>query len=170
MASYQYVYTMHRLTKAYTSGREVLKDIGLSFMPGAKIGVLGLNGSGKSTLLKIMAGIETEFNGEARLADSATVGLLSQEPQLDPDKTVGENVMEGMGESYELLRRFEEVSARFAVPMEDDEMNALIEEQGALQEKIDAADAWDLERTVDIAMDALRCPPGESEVTNLSGG
>ena len=170
MASYQYVYTMHRLTKAYTSGREVLKDIGLSFMPGAKIGVLGLNGSGKSTLLKIMAGIETEFNGEARLADSATVGLLSQEPQLDPDKTVGENVMEGMGESYELLRRFEEVSARFAEPMDDDEMNALIEEQGALQEKIDAADAWDLERTVDIAMDALRCPPGESEVTNLSGG
>ncbi len=170
MASYQYVYTMHKLTKAYTGGREVLKDINLSFMPGAKIGVLGLNGSGKSTLLRIMAGIETEFNGEARLADGATVGLLSQEPELDPAKDVVGNVLEGMGESYELLKRFEEVSARFAEPMDDDEMNALIEEQGELQEKIDAADAWDLERKVEIAMDALRCPAGDSEVTNLSGG
>jgi energy-dependent translational throttle protein EttA len=170
MASYQYVYTMHRLNKTFPGGREVLKDISLSFLPGAKIGVLGLNGAGKSTLLRIMAGIETEFNGEARLADGATAGLLAQEPQLDPDKDVLGNIMEGMGESYQLVQRFEAVSARFAEPMDDDEMNALIEEQGELQEKIDAANAWDLERTVEIAMDALRCPPGDAPVANLSGG
>ena len=170
MASYQYIFVMHQLTKSYSGGREVLKDISLSFLPGAKIGVLGLNGSGKSTLLRIMAQLDKDFSGEARLADGATVGLLSQEPQLDPEKNVQGNVLEGMGESYALLQRFEEVSAKFAEPLDDDEMNALIEEQGELQEKIDAAGAWDLERTVEIAMDALRCPPGDTSVAELSGG
>ncbi len=170
MAAYQYIYVMKGLNKTYPGGRQVLKDIWLSFFPGAKIGVLGLNGAGKSTLLKIMAGIETEFNGEAWAADGVKVGYLAQEPELDEDKDVLGNVMEGAGETKALLDRFEEVSARFAEPLDDDEMNALIEEQGELQEKIDAADAWDLQRKVEIAMDALRCPPGEAPVTNLSGG
>ena len=170
MASYQYVYTMQGLGKVYPGGREVVKDINLSFLPGAKIGVLGYNGAGKSTLLKIMAGIETEFIGEAWAADGIRVGYLEQEPELDPDKDVLGNVMDGVGEINTLLQRFEEVSAKFAEEMTDDEMNDLIAEQAELQEKIDAADGWDVQRQVEIAMDALRCPPGDAEVDKLSGG
>lgn len=170
MASYQYIYTMSGLTKTYPGGREVLKDIRLSFLPGAKIGVLGYNGAGKSTLLRIMAGLETEFNGEAWAAEGAKVGFLSQEPELDPSKDVLGNVMEGVAETKALLDRFEEVSARFAEPLEDDEMQALIDKQGALQEQIDAIDAWELDRHIEIAMDALRCPVGDTDVTTLSGG
>ena len=170
MASYQYIYTMSGLTKTYPGGREVLKDIRLSFLPGAKIGVLGYNGAGKSTLLRIMAGLETEFNGEAWAAEGAKVGFLSQEPELDPSKDVLGNVMEGVAETKALLDRFEEVSARFAEPLEDDEMQALIDKQGALQEQIDATDAWELDRHIEIAMDALRCPVGDTDVTTLSGG
>ncbi len=170
MASYQYIYVMKGLNKAYPGGREVLKNIFLSFLPGAKIGVLGVNGSGKSTLLKIMAGIDKDFTGEAWAAEGAKVGYLSQEPVLDPKKTVLENVMDGVAETKALLDRFEVVSAKFAEEMSDDEMNATIAEQGELQEKIDAANGWELQRTCEIAMDALRCPPADSEVTKLSGG
>jgi sulfate-transporting ATPase len=170
MASYQYVFVMKNMTKVYPGNREVLQDVTLAFLPGAKIGVLGLNGAGKSTLLRIMAGRDAEFAGEAWAAEGASVGLLEQEPVLDPDKTVEENVLEGLAEQKALVDRFEEVSARFGEVTDPDEMNALIEEQTALQEKIDAADAWDLDRTVDIAMDALRCPPGDREVETLSGG
>ncbi|WP_193182895.1 energy-dependent translational throttle protein EttA [Nisaea sediminum] len=170
MAAYQYIYVMKGLSKTYPGGREVLKNIHLSFLPGAKIGVLGGNGAGKSTLLKIMAGVDTEFLGEAWAADGVKIGYLAQEPQLNPDKDVHGNVMEGMGETKDLLDRFNEVSARFAEEMTDDEMNDLLAEQAELQEKIDAADAWDLDRKVEIAMDALRLPPGDADVTNLSGG
>ncbi len=170
MVSYQYVYTMRQLTKSYPGGRELLKDITLAFLPGAKIGVLGINGAGKSTLMRIMAGEDTEFNGEAWAAETAEIGILKQEPELDPDKDVYGNVREGMVENYELLKRFEEVSARFAEPLDNDEMDKLIVEQGELQEQIDAIDGWDIERKVEIAMDALRCPPKDSDVTNLSGG
>jgi len=170
MAAYQYIYVMKGLNKTYPGGKQVLKDIWLSFFPGAKIGVLGLNGAGKSTLLKIMAGIETEFTGEAWAADGVKIGYLSQEPQLDPSKDVLGNVMEAVAETKGLLDRFEEVSAKFAEVTDDDEMNKLIEEQADLQEKIEAANAWDLQRTVEIAMDALRCPPGDADVTKLSGG
>lgn len=170
MASYQYVYTMHKLGKTYPGGKEVVKDVSLSFLPGAKIGVLGYNGAGKSTLLKIMAGLDEEYTGEARAADGLRVGYLEQEPELNADKDVMGNVMEGLGEINALLQRFEDVSARFAEEMTDDEMNDLIAEQAELQEKIDAADGWDVQRQVEIAMDALRCPPSESEVTKLSGG
>jgi energy-dependent translational throttle protein EttA len=168
--AYQYIYVMKGLAKTYPGGREVLKDIWLSFLPGAKIGVLGPNGAGKSTLLRVMAGIDKEFNGEAWAADLATVGYLPQEPELDPTKDVAGNVREGLAEITQLLQRFEAVSARFADELSDDEMNALIEEQGELQEKIDAANGWDLERTIEIAMDALRCPPGDADVAKLSGG
>jgi sulfate-transporting ATPase len=170
MAAYQYIYVMKGLSKTYPGGRQVLKDVWLSFLPGAKIGVLGANGSGKSTLLKIMAGLEKEFNGEAWSAEGAKVGFLPQEPALDPKKDVAGNVIEGLGDLKKLVDRFEEISAKFAEPLDDDEMNKLMAEQAELQEKIDAADAWDLSRTIEIAMDALRCPPGDSEVTNLSGG
>ncbi len=170
MASYQYIYVMQGLRKAFPGGREVVKDVTLAFLPGAKIGVLGVNGAGKSTLLKIMAGLDTEYTGEARVAEGATVGYLPQEPDLDADKDVFGNVLEGMKETHDLLQEFEEISNKFAEPMEDDEMNALIERQGELQEKIDAVDGWELERTVEIAMDALRCPPGDADVTKLSGG
>ncbi|MBC6438914.1 MAG: energy-dependent translational throttle protein EttA [Rhodospirillales bacterium] len=170
MASYQYVYVMKGLNKTYPGGREVLKDIWLSFFPGAKIGVLGPNGAGKSTLMKIMAGVETEFNGEAWAAEGAKVGYLPQEPELDNTKDVMGNVMMAMADTKALLDRFSQVSARFAEPMDDDEMNALIEEQGELQEKIDAVNGWDLERTLEIAMDALRLPPSDSPVEHLSGG
>jgi sulfate-transporting ATPase len=148
----------------------VLKNIHLSFFPGAKIGVLGANGSGKSTLLKIMAGVETEFLGEAWAAEGVKIGYLPQEPSLEAGKTVHETVMEGMGETKALLDRFNEVSARFAEEMTDDEMNALLAEQSDLQEKIDAANAWDIDRTIDIAMDALRLPPPDVDVGPLSGG
>ena len=170
MASYQYIYVMKGLRKVYGGGREVLKDIWLSFFPGAKIGVLGLNGAGKSTLLRIMAGLETDFDGEAWAAEGAKVGYLPQEPELDPAKDVAGNVMEGVAETKALLDRFEAVSARFAEELTSEEMDALIAEQAELQEQIDAADAWDLGRTVEIAMDALRCPPGDADVATLSGG
>ena len=170
MASYQYIYVMKGLTKAYPGGREVLKDVWLSFLPGAKIGVLGPNGAGKSTLMKIMAGVDKEFNGEAWAADGVRVGYLAQEPELDPSLDVLGNVMMAMADTKALLDRFNEVSARFAEEMTDDEMNALIEEQGELQEKIDAVNGWEIERTLGIAMDALRLPPADADVTRLSGG
>ncbi|MBN8926095.1 MAG: energy-dependent translational throttle protein EttA [Rhodospirillales bacterium 69-11] len=170
MASYQYVYVMKDLTKAFPGGREVFKGITLSFLPGVKIGVLGVNGAGKSTLLKIMAGIETEFGGEAWAAPGATVGYLSQEPHLNPDKTVGENVEEAFADLKAALVRFNEISAAFAEPMSDEEMNTLLAEQADLQEKIDAEDGWELDRRIEIALDALRCPPADAPVTSLSGG
>ena len=170
MVSYQYVYVMKGLGKTFKGGREVLKDIWLSFLPGAKIGVLGLNGAGKSTLLKIMAGLDDDFVGEAWAAKGAGIGFLPQEPELDPAKDVAGNVMEGMAATKALLDRFEAVSARFGEDLTPEEMDALIAEQAELQEQIDAADAWDLERTVEIAMDALRCPPGDADVSKLSGG
>ena len=170
MSSHQYVYVMHRLSKAWPGGKEVLKNISLSFLPGAKIGVLGLNGAGKSTLLKIMAGLDTEFNGEAWAADGIKVGYLAQEPELDASMDVAGNVLSGLGEARELMDRFNEVSARFAEELTDDEMNEVIAEQAELQEKIDAIDGWDLERKAEIAMDALRVPAGDADVTKLSGG
>lgn len=170
MAAYQYVYVMQNLTKVFPGGKELFKGITLSFLPGAKIGVLGVNGAGKSTLLKIMAGVDKEFNGEAWAAEGVKVGYLEQEPKLDPNKNVMENIMDGLGETRDLLKKFEEVSARFAEPMSDEEMNDLINEQAELQEKIDACNGWDLERTIEIAMDALRCPPADADVTKLSGG
>ena len=168
MAAYQYVHVLKGLTKAYPGGKKVFENVWLSFYPGAKIGVLGVNGAGKSTLLKIMAGIEKDFSGESWTAEGATVGYLAQEPQLDPNKTVAENVMEGLGETKLMLDRFNEVSNLMGEP--DADFDALLAEQAELQEKIDAADAWDIERTVEIAMDALRCPPGDSSVEKLSGG
>ena len=170
MPAYQYIYVMKGLSKTYPGGREVLKDIWLSFLPGAKIGVLGPNGAGKSTLLKIMAGVETDFAGEAWAAEGAKVGYLAQEPALDPAKDVAGNVREGLGEVKALMERFETVSAKLGEPLEDDEMNALLTEQGELQEKIDAVNGWELDRTIEIAMDALRCPPGDADVSKLSGG
>jgi ATP-binding cassette ChvD family protein len=170
MSSHQYVYVMSRLSKAWPGGKEVLKNINLSFLPGAKIGVLGLNGAGKSTLLRIMAGIETEFQGEAWAADGIKVGYLAQEPELDASMDVTGNVLAGMGRAKELVDRFNDVSAKFAEEMTDDEMNAVIAEQAELQEEIDAIDGWDLERKAEIAMDALRVPPGDADVTKLSGG
>ena len=166
----QYVFVMQNLTKVFPGGKELFKGITLSFLPGAKIGVLGVNGAGKSTLLKIMAGVDKEFNGEAWAADGVKVGYLEQEPKLDPTKNVMENIMDGLGETRDLLKEFEEVSMKFAEPMSDEEMNALIERQAELQEKIDACNGWDLERTIEIAMDALRCPPSDADVTKLSGG
>ncbi len=170
MAAVQYVYVMQNLTKVFPGGKELFKGITLSFLPGAKIGVLGVNGAGKSTLLKIMAGRDKDFNGEAWAAEGIKVGYLEQEPQLDPAKNVMENIMDGLGETRDLLKRFEEVSAKFGEEMSDDEMNALIEEQAELSEKIEACNGWDLERTIEIAMDALRCPPADADVTKLSGG
>jgi sulfate-transporting ATPase len=170
MASYQYVYVMKDLTKSFPGGRDVFKGITLSFLPGVKIGVLGVNGAGKSTLLRIMAGVETEFGGEAWAAEGARVGYLEQEPKLDESKTVGENVLEAFGSLKAAIDRFNEISLLFAEPMDDDRMNALLAEQADLQEKIDHEDGWELDRRVDIALDALRCPPAESAVGNLSGG
>jgi len=170
MASYQYIFTMKNLRKVYPGGKEILKDTTLAFLPKVNIGVVGVNGAGKSTVLKIMGGIDKDFSGEAWAADGVKVGYLPQEPQLDPAKTVGENVMDGLGDVKDALDRFNEVSAKFAEPMDDDEMNALLAEQGELQETIDAANGWELERTIEIAMDALRCPPADSGVEKLSGG
>jgi ATP-binding cassette ChvD family protein len=166
----QYVYVMKGLAKVYPPNREVLKDIWLSFLPGAKIGVLGLNGSGKSTLLRIMAGLETDFHGEAWAAEGVKVGFLPQEPQLDPTKTVAEIVDEGVAATRALLVRFDEINAKFAEPLSDDEMQKVLDEQGRVQDAIDAAGAWDLDRKLEIAMDALRCPPPETPVSVLSGG
>ena len=170
MAAYQYIYVMKKLSKVYPGGREVFKDIWLSFLPGAKIGVLGPNGAGKSTLLRIMAGQDKDFGGEAWAADGVSVGFLEQEPKLDPTKDVQGNVLEGLAGTKALLDRFNEVSAKFAEEMTDAEMNDLLAEQAELQEKIDAANGWEIERTVEIAMDALRCPAGDAKVENLSGG
>lgn len=170
MASYQYVYVMKNLSKTYPGGKQVLNNVTLAFFPGAKIGVLGYNGAGKSTLLRIMAGLDQEYNGEAWAADGVKVGYLAQEPELDAAKTVAENVMDGLADIKAVVDHFNEVSAKLAEVTDDDEMMALIGEQADLQERIDAADAWDLDRTVEIAMDALRCPPGDADVTKLSGG
>jgi sulfate-transporting ATPase len=167
----EYIYTMHKVSKTYPGGKQVLRDISLSYFYGAKIGVLGLNGAGKSTLLKIMAGIDTEFSGEAKPADGVTVGYLSQEPKLDESKTVKENVMSGMGDIVKHLARFEEISGLMADPdLDPDKMDKLLSEQSDLQDKIDSQNGWDLDHTLEIAMDALRCPPGDSSVVNLSGG
>jgi len=166
----QFIYTMNRVGKVVPPKREILKNISLSFFPGAKIGVLGLNGAGKSTLLRIMAGIDTEYHGEARPQANIRIGYLSQEPQLEPNKDVRGNVEEGIAETKALLDRFNDISMKFAEPMSDDEMNALLEEQGQLQDAIDAAGAWELERKLEIAADALRLPDWEADVTKLSGG
>jgi ATP-binding cassette ChvD family protein len=170
MAAYQYIYVMNGVTKTFPNGKTVLNNIRLSFYPDAKIGVLGPNGAGKSTLMKIIAGLDKDYGGEAFVAEGATVGYLPQEPQLDPKLTVEQNILAGLGETKGLLDRFEEVSNLLGEVTDPDEMQKLIDEQGELQEKIEAADAWDLGRTVEIAMDALRCPPGDADVTKLSGG
>ncbi|MEE2980493.1 MAG: energy-dependent translational throttle protein EttA [Pseudomonadota bacterium] len=170
MAAYQYIYVMRHLNKVFPGGRQVLRDITLAFLPGAKIGVLGLNGAGKSTLLRIMAGLERDIDGEAWAADGVRVGFLPQEPDLDDSLDVLGNVMQGVGAVKGLLDRFDAVSARFGADIDGDEMDDLLAEQAELQEKIEAADGWDIGRTVDIAMDALRCPPGDADVTTLSGG
>ncbi|QGM21218.1 energy-dependent translational throttle protein EttA [Spiribacter sp. 2438] len=164
----QYIYTMNRVGKVVPPKKHILRDISLSFFPGAKIGVLGLNGSGKSTLLRIMAGLDTDIEGEARPQPGINIGYLPQEPELDADKDVRGNVEEGVAETKALLDQFNEVSARFADP--DADFEALMAEQGKLQDKIDAADAWDLERKLDQAAEALRLPPWEADVTKLSGG
>ena len=168
--SIQYVYTMQHLKKAWPGGKEVLKNINLSFLPGAKIGVLGINGSGKSTLLKIIAGDDKEYSGDAWPADGLSIGYLSQEPKLDENLNVLDNVMSGLGEAKKLVDEFNAVSSKFSDDITDDEMNELIIKQSELQEKIDAMDAWDIERKAEIAMDALRLPPSNSSVINLSGG
>jgi ATP-binding cassette ChvD family protein len=165
-----YVYSMYRADKFYGPDRQVLANISLSFLPGAKIGVLGPNGAGKSTLLRIMAGLDEPSSGIAELAPGATVGLLPQEPELDPAKDVRGNVEDGVRPLRDLLDRFNEVSLRFAEPMSDEEMSALLEEQGRVQDQIDRHDAWSLDQALDTAMDALRCPPGHEDVTTLSGG
>jgi len=166
----QYIYTMNRVGKVVPPKRVILRDISLSFFPGAKIGVLGLNGSGKSTLLKIMGGIDTNFEGEARAQSGIKVGYLPQEPQLDPDKDVRSVVMEGLGGAFAQVARFNEISDRFAEPMDDDEMNKLLEEQAKLQDAIDAVGGWELERKLEIAADALRLPPWDAIINKLSGG
>jgi len=170
MAAYQYIYTMQGLSKVYPGGKKVLENIHLSFMPGAKIGVLGSNGAGKSTLLRIMAGVDKEIIGEAWAADGVTVGYLPQEPDLDPNKDVKGNIEEAVSEMRDVLRRFEEVSMKFGEVSGDDEMNALLTEQGELQDKIDAGNGWELDQQLELAMDALRCPPGDANVETLSGG
>ncbi|MGI4795061.1 MAG: energy-dependent translational throttle protein EttA [Janthinobacterium lividum] len=170
MAAYQYVYVMKDVTKAYPGGREVFKGITLSFLPGVKIGVLGVNGAGKSTLLKIMAGIETEYGGEAWAAEGIRVGYLEQEPKLEEELTVGENVELAFADLKKAMNRFNAISEEFGEPMDDDKMNTLLAEQAELQEKIDAEDGWELDRRVEIALDALRCPPPDAKVTSLSGG
>ncbi len=166
----EYIYTMHRVNKTVPVQRKILTNISLSFYPGAKIGVLGLNGSGKSTLLRIMAGIDCNFDGEARPQPGIKVGYLPQEPQLDPTKNVRGNIEAGIAETKALLDRFNEISLKFAEPLSDEEMDKLIQEQGELQDKIDATGAWELERTLEIAADALRLPPWEADVNKLSGG
>ena len=166
----QYVYTMRRVGKVVPPKRVILKDISLNFFPGAKIGVLGLNGAGKSSLLRIMAGEDQSFDGEAIPMPNMRIGFLPQEPHLNPEKDVRGNVEEGVADTLALIHGFNEISDRFAEPLEDDEMNKLLEEQGALQAKIDAAQGWEIERRLEIAADALRLPPWDAEVAKLSGG
>ncbi|MEZ5506780.1 MAG: energy-dependent translational throttle protein EttA [Gammaproteobacteria bacterium] len=166
----QYIYTMHRVSKVVPPKREILKDISLSFFPGAKIGLLGLNGAGKSTLLRIMAGVDKEFDGEAHPATGIKIGYLPQEPQLDTSKDVRGNVEDGVREIKDVMNRFDEISMKFGEEMTDDEMNALLEEQAELQNKIDACNGWDIDRTLEIAADALRLPPWDADVSKLSGG
>ena len=166
----QYIYTMNRVAKMVPPRRLIIEDISLSFFPGAKIGMLGLNGSGKSTLLRIMAGLDQDFDGEARPQPGIKIGYLPQEPQLDPDKDVRGNVEEGVAEIKALLDRFNDISMQFAEPMDDEQMNALLEEQGKLQDAIDAASGWELDRKLDVAADALRLPPWDADVSILSGG
>jgi energy-dependent translational throttle protein EttA len=166
----QYVYTMHRVSKTVPPNRTLIKDVSLSFFPGAKIGVLGLNGAGKSTVLRIMAGVDKEFDGEARAQPGIRIGFLPQEPELPENMNVREAVMQGLGEINELLTRFNAISDRFAEPMSDDEMTELLAEQAELQDKIDAIDGWDLDRTLEVAAEALRLPPWDSEIKVLSGG
>jgi len=170
MAEQKFIYHMHRLSKIVPPKRKILEDISLSFFPGAKIGVVGPNGAGKSSLLKIMAGVDTDFLGEAWAMKGTRIGYLPQEPELDASLDVQGNVELAVRETKDLLRRFEEVSMKFAEVSTDEEMNALIEEQAKLQDRIDAADAWNLDRQLEIAMDALRLPPGDADVTKLSGG
>jgi len=166
----QYVYTMHRVSKTVPPNRTLIKDVSLSFFPGAKIGVLGLNGAGKSTVLRIMAGVDREFDGEARPQPGIRIGYLPQEPELPDEMTVREAVMEGVGEVKQLLDRFNAISDRFAEPMDDEEMTELLAEQAELQDKIDAAGGWELDRTLEVAADALRLPPWDAEIKRLSGG
>jgi sulfate-transporting ATPase len=168
--SVSYIYAMHRVNKFHGPDKQVLADISLSFLPGAKIGVLGPNGAGKSTLLRIMAGLDEPSNGRAELAPGASVALLPQEPELDPSKDVRGNVEDGVAEKRDLLDRFNQLSARFTEPMSEKEMATLLEEQGDVQDRIERLGAWDLDRDLDIAMDALRCPPPDADVTTLSGG
>ncbi|HJL41738.1 MAG TPA: energy-dependent translational throttle protein EttA [Myxococcales bacterium LLY-WYZ-16_1] len=165
----EFVYTMQNVRKAHP-GKEVIRDLTLAFLPGAKIGILGANGAGKSTLLKIMAGWDTEYTGEAKPGKGVSVGFLPQEPQLDPDKTVRENVEEGVAPIRRLLEKFEEVSARFAEPLDDDAMQKLLDEQARLQDQVEAVDGWEIDNTLERAMDALRCPPQDQPVAHLSGG
>ena len=166
----QYIYTMNRVSKVVPPKRVILRDISLSFFPGAKIGVLGLNGAGKSSLLKIMAGIDSAFDGEARPQSGIRVGFLPQEPELDAASTVRATVMEGLGETFRQLQEFNAISERFAEPMDDEQMNALLARQAQLQDAIDAASGWELERKLEIAADALRLPPWETQIGTLSGG
>ena len=166
----EYIFTMRDLRKVVPPSREILKGIYLAFYPGAKIGVLGANGAGKSTLLRIMAGVDKDFLGDARPLPGTRIGYLPQEPQLDPSKDVRGNVMDGVREQQALLDQFNEISAKFAEPMDDDEMNRLLEKQGNLQERIDALGLWELDHKIDLAMDALRLPPGDADVTKISGG
>ena len=168
--AHQYIFTMQDLRRVHPPNKEVLKGIYLSFFPGAKIGVIGGNGAGKSTLLRIMAGVDKDFFGEARPADGITVGYLPQEPQLDPSKDVLGNVEEAVAATKKLLTRFDEVNLRLGEDLTPDEMEKLLDEQAKLQDAIEAAKGWDLDRTLEIAMDALRCPPGDADVTKLSGG
>ena len=166
----EYIFTMRDLRKVVPPSREILKGINLSFYPGAKIGVLGSNGAGKSTLLRIMAGVDRDFQGEARPLPGTRIGYLPQEPQLDPARDVRGNVLEGVAEQQALLDRYHEISAKFAEPMDDDEMTRLLEKQGNLQERIEALGLWELDHKLDMAMDALRLPPGDADVTKISGG
>jgi len=168
--SHQFVCTLYKLKKVVPPDRVILDDITLAFLPGAKIGVLGANGAGKSSLLRIMAGVDREIQGECTTLPGLRIGYLPQEPVLDPTKDVLGNIEEAVAETRALLKRFEEVSMKFAEPMSDDEMNKLLEEQGKLQDQIDHANAWELDRTLEVAMDALRCPPGDADVTKISGG
>lgn len=170
MSSYQYIYVMKGVSKVYPGGKQILKETWLSFFPDAKIGIIGKNGAGKSTLMKIMAGLDTSYNGEAWIAKGATVGYLPQEPELDGDKNVYENIISGLQDKKDLLDEFDRISAKFAEEMSDEEMNNLIARQGELQEQIDSLNLWDLNRSIEVAMDALRCPPSEELVKNLSGG